>query len=211
MRIGEAIALDDQDLDLDRAMLVVRDSKFGKSRLVPLHPTTAAALTRYLELRDELCPRRPSPALFVSGAGDPPAALQYPAHLRRAHQALRDRPPLGLVPAADPRPQACSSQSPACSAGTRPARTWRPCCPGSRLISGQLPGQGPATADHARRPPQPLRRPVNPGLPGLLTTALLALTITLQVVTYGRTCVTVRLVSANKQCCRNEQVLSFAA
>ena len=71
--------------------------------------------------RDELCPRRPSPALFVSGRGDPPAALQYPAHLRRAHQALRDRPPLGLVPAADPRPQARSSQSPACSAGTRPA------------------------------------------------------------------------------------------
>src|ERR1035441_7393975 len=49
-----------------------------------------------------------SPALFVSGRGDPPAALQYPAHLRRAHQALRDRPPLGLVPAADPRPQARS-------------------------------------------------------------------------------------------------------
>jgi integrase/recombinase XerD len=69
MRIGEAIALDDQDLDPERAVLVVRNSKFGKSRLVPLHPTTAAALTRYLELRDELCPRRPSPALFVSGRG----------------------------------------------------------------------------------------------------------------------------------------------
>ncbi len=36
---------------------------------MPLHPTTAAALARYLELRDELCPRRSSPALFVSGRG----------------------------------------------------------------------------------------------------------------------------------------------
>ena len=44
MRIGEAITLDDQDLDLERAVLIVRNSKFGKSRLVPLHPTTTAAL-----------------------------------------------------------------------------------------------------------------------------------------------------------------------
>jgi len=69
MRIGEAIALEDRDLDLERAVLVVRDSKFGKSRLVPLHPTTAAALARYLELRGQLCPQRPSPALLVSSRG----------------------------------------------------------------------------------------------------------------------------------------------
>jgi len=50
MRIGEAIALEDRDLDLERAVLIVRNTKFGKSRLVPLHPTTAAALARYLEL-----------------------------------------------------------------------------------------------------------------------------------------------------------------
>lgn len=69
MRIGEAIALDDQDLDLQRAVLLVRNSKFGRSRLVPLHPSTAAALARYRKLRDELCPRRPNPALFVSSRG----------------------------------------------------------------------------------------------------------------------------------------------
>ena len=69
MRIGEAIALDSKDLDLERAVLVVRDSKFDRSRLVPLHASTTAALLRYLELRDELCPRRSSPALFVSSVG----------------------------------------------------------------------------------------------------------------------------------------------
>jgi len=69
MRIGEAIALDSKDLDLERTVLVVRDSKFDKSRLVPLHASTTAALLGYLELRDELCPRRSSPALLVSSVG----------------------------------------------------------------------------------------------------------------------------------------------
>jgi integrase/recombinase XerD len=69
MRISETIALDDQDLDVERAVLVVRDSKFDRSRLVPLHSTTTAALLRYRVLRDELCPQRPSTALLVSSVG----------------------------------------------------------------------------------------------------------------------------------------------
>jgi len=69
MRIGEAIALDDGDLDVERNLLVVRDSKFGKSRLVPVHSTTTATVVRYQQLRDELRPRRSSPALFVSSVG----------------------------------------------------------------------------------------------------------------------------------------------
>src|SRR6516225_9759927 len=36
MRIGEAIRLDRSDLDLEHARLVVRNSKFGKSRQLPL-------------------------------------------------------------------------------------------------------------------------------------------------------------------------------
>jgi integrase len=69
IRIGEAIAADREDLDTTEGVLVVRDSKFGKSRLVPLHPTTTRALVQYLELRDRLCPRPVSPALFVSTRG----------------------------------------------------------------------------------------------------------------------------------------------
>jgi integrase/recombinase XerD len=69
MRIGEAIALDDQDLDIERGVLVVRESKFDRSRLVPLHSTTTEALLRYKVLRDELCPQRPSTALLVSSVG----------------------------------------------------------------------------------------------------------------------------------------------
>ncbi len=68
LRVGEAIRLDRADLDTGEGLLVVRDSKFGKSRLVPLHPTTVAALGRYLRRRDR--PRRAgTAALLVSGAG----------------------------------------------------------------------------------------------------------------------------------------------
>ena len=69
IRIGEALALDRGDLDAGEGMLIVRDAKFGKTRLVPLHPRTTAALTRYAALRDEQHPRPAAPALFLSTAG----------------------------------------------------------------------------------------------------------------------------------------------
>jgi integrase/recombinase XerD len=69
IRIGEAIALDDVDLDLDRELLVVRNTKFNKHRLVPLHPSATRALTGYRHLRQHAHPRPASPALFLSGAG----------------------------------------------------------------------------------------------------------------------------------------------
>ncbi len=69
MRVGEAIRLDRADLDTAEGLLTIRNSKFGKSRLVPLHPTTVAALRRYLARRDRPRPGRPAVALLVSGAG----------------------------------------------------------------------------------------------------------------------------------------------
>jgi integrase/recombinase XerD len=69
MRVGEAIRLDRADLDPRAGVLTIRDSKFGKSRLVPLHPTTTAALSGYLRLRDQLHPGPSDPAVFISPAG----------------------------------------------------------------------------------------------------------------------------------------------
>jgi integrase/recombinase XerD len=69
IRIGEALALDRGDLDSGQGMLIVRDAKFGKTRLIPLHPSTSAALTRYAALRDERHPRPASRAMFLSTAG----------------------------------------------------------------------------------------------------------------------------------------------
>ena len=69
LRIGEAISLDDGDFDSGHEMLTVRNGKFGKSRLIPLHPSTAAALRGYQRHRRELKPRPVTPALFVSTPG----------------------------------------------------------------------------------------------------------------------------------------------
>jgi integrase len=69
LRVGEAIRLDRGDLDFTHELLVVRNSKFGKSREVPLHPSTILALRDYLRLRDRHQPPPSTPALFISPAG----------------------------------------------------------------------------------------------------------------------------------------------
>ncbi|HZO96249.1 MAG TPA: tyrosine-type recombinase/integrase [Gaiellaceae bacterium] len=69
MRAGEAIRLDRHDLDLAHDVVTVRDSKFGKSRLLPLHRTTVTALRRYLRLRESHQRATVSDALFISPAG----------------------------------------------------------------------------------------------------------------------------------------------
>jgi integrase/recombinase XerD len=69
MRIGEAIELDRGDVGLGTGVITIREAKFGRSRLVPLHPTVTAALGRYAAERDRLCPRPRSAAFFLSGAG----------------------------------------------------------------------------------------------------------------------------------------------
>ena len=69
MRVGEAIRLDRDDLDLAHELLVVRDGKFGKSRELPLQPSTIRALRDYLRLRDRLHPAPSAPALLISPAG----------------------------------------------------------------------------------------------------------------------------------------------
>ena len=67
MRIGEAIALDQNDLDTGRGALTIRVGKFGKSRVLPLHPSTLAALGEYLCRGDR--PPVQTNALLVSVTG----------------------------------------------------------------------------------------------------------------------------------------------
>lgn len=52
LRIGEALSLRNGDVDLKGGMLTIRRTKFGKSRQVPMHPSTVEALRRYRWLRD---------------------------------------------------------------------------------------------------------------------------------------------------------------
>lgn len=74
MRIGEVLSLVRGDVDLSAGILTVRDGKFGRSRLVPLHPSSTAALRRYAADRDRCCPTTETAAFFLSPAG---TALRY--------------------------------------------------------------------------------------------------------------------------------------
>jgi integrase/recombinase XerD len=69
MRISEAVCLDRQDVDLEESVLIIRKSKFRKSRLVPVHVTTRDALSDYAESRDRVFPNLQSVAFFVSERG----------------------------------------------------------------------------------------------------------------------------------------------
>jgi len=69
LRLGEAVGLDRDDVDLNSGVLAIRRSKFGSSRFVPIHDSTCAALKRYAKQRDQLCPRTSSAAFFLSERG----------------------------------------------------------------------------------------------------------------------------------------------
>ena len=102
IRIGEAIGLDDADFDAGRELLVVRNAKYGKHRLVPLHPSAVQALARYAGLRRRAYPFPASPALLRVHRRDPAAAQQHQPDLRRPGRAGRAHPALGVVPAQGP-------------------------------------------------------------------------------------------------------------
>ena len=69
MRVGEAVGLDRDDVDLQAGVITIRHAKFDRPRLVPLHPTVTEALSRYATERDRLCPRPRARVFFVSSAG----------------------------------------------------------------------------------------------------------------------------------------------
>lgn len=69
LREGEAIRLARDDVCFDTGLVRVIGSKFGKSREVPLHPTSVEALRRYVECRDRLCPNPRCGSFFVSQSG----------------------------------------------------------------------------------------------------------------------------------------------
>lgn len=84
LRISEALNLHVADVDLDKALLTIRGAKLGKTRLVPLHASTACVLADYLRRRQEFFARPISPYVFVSRTGN---RLDL-AHVHRTFYAL---------------------------------------------------------------------------------------------------------------------------
>jgi integrase len=83
LRVGEALRLDRSDLDRSEGVLRIRESKFGKSRLVPLHASAVDALERYDHTRQQLLPEPATESLFVSLRGTRVIyETVWPAHRR---------------------------------------------------------------------------------------------------------------------------------
>lgn len=69
MRLGEAIGLDRDDVDFGTGVITIREAKYDRTRLAPLHPSTTLALKCYAADRDRLCPQPRSRAFFLTSVG----------------------------------------------------------------------------------------------------------------------------------------------
>lgn len=83
LRVGEVARLTVADVDLARNLLVVRGTKFGKSRLVPFGPQMAVRLTAYLDLRQQQTGALPPAApvfSFTAGRSIHPGTISQTFH-----------------------------------------------------------------------------------------------------------------------------------
>ena len=71
MRVGEVVALNRDDLDLQTGVVRVceRTAKHDRARLLPLHPTSVDALRSYARTRDRLCPNPSAKTMFITERG----------------------------------------------------------------------------------------------------------------------------------------------
>jgi integrase/recombinase XerD len=90
MRVGEALALDRDDVDLDDGVITIREqtAKLERARLIPLHPSTIDALDRYARTRQRLCPRPRSRAFLLSSTGATLGRSEVSKTLRKITTAL---------------------------------------------------------------------------------------------------------------------------
>ena len=70
LRLGEVLNLRTADIDWSEGVFTIRGTKFGKSRLVPLHPSTCKALAAYAKRRDRLVAARAEAYFFVNQNGN---------------------------------------------------------------------------------------------------------------------------------------------
>ena len=155
IRTGEAVGLDIADLDRQASTLTVT-GKYGKTRKLPLHQSTAAALTQYLQLRSQVLPAVACPALLISTRGNRlcPSIVHQTFRQLIAEAGLpmrsgASRPRLlsrsgarcrcchgSVSPDRSPNPACVSPRTglstvPVVRRGWGSARGWGSCCPGS--------------------------------------------------------------------------------
>ena len=106
-RIGEIIRLDRNDVDWDAGVLVITYSKFNKSREVPVHPTTLAALKAYSRQAGRGVRRAEGLKFVRVHQGNSPSEGHCPTGLPRPRAGRRARSPLRAVPPPHPRHAPC--------------------------------------------------------------------------------------------------------
>ena len=191
LRIGEAIKLDRADVDWAEGVLLIRESKFGKSRLVPLHTSTMEALAEHAGLRDDTAAAtegaellrvpdpqpaqlrrrllRPSDSSSTTPASEPDAPSAPRLHDLR--HTFRGPHPAGVVSQRRGRPGqdsrrcrptwAIANRRPPTGI-SRPPRSCSRWPPPARTPRGRRPGHDPDRADAAGL----LHRPARPAAPG---------------------------------------------
>jgi len=87
LRVSEALSLLDTDVDLSDSTLMVRQTKFAKSRLLPLHPSTVEVLIRYRQLRSRQVPATADTPFFVGTRG---RRLGQPLSDRQVHRVFNE-------------------------------------------------------------------------------------------------------------------------
>ncbi|MFC6674070.1 tyrosine-type recombinase/integrase [Marinobacterium aestuariivivens] len=91
LRVSEAVHLMDADVDLKAGLLFVRQTKFAKSRQVPLHPSTTKALRRYRELRNRQVEVAEEMPFFVGTRGQRRGYTLGLRQVRRVFITLREQ------------------------------------------------------------------------------------------------------------------------
>jgi site-specific recombinase XerD len=113
LRVGEVCRLTVADLDRTRNVLLIRQSKFGKDRLVPFGPRVGQLLDRYLELRRTSCPSLRDDAPLFSVRGGRPVNRHTIGHVFREL-----RPHLHLMISAETSPPRVHDLRHACAVST---------------------------------------------------------------------------------------------
>jgi integrase len=101
LRINEALVLGAGDIDFDTGVLTIRQTKFHKSRLVPLHATALGPLRNYATVRDDRHRQPRDTTFFVSDVG---LRLPYTTVRHTFHQLLLRAMP-GTTPVGRARPR----------------------------------------------------------------------------------------------------------
>lgn len=93
LRVGEALGLDDRDVDAVNATLSVRHGKNRKSRVIPVTRCVVAKLQAYQQFRDHVVVRAGSGALFRAENGKRTTANNAQRNFARVGQIIGLRQP----------------------------------------------------------------------------------------------------------------------